>query len=123
MTRAIRKAILSAGAVTMLSTALARAAEPPVEPQRNPFERPSVGALTTKVSDQSSSSSTTSSPYLRAVLFAGAKSVVDFGGVVLQVGESADGYRLVSVEEGQATFRRDHEDIVFSVYVEDSSED
>ena len=53
---------------------------------------------------------------LRGVLVAGTKSVVDFGGVILQIGESTDGYLLLAVEEGKATFRKSGKVIVFTLY-------
>jgi len=57
-----------------------------------------------------------SRPLLRAVLAAGPNSVVNLGGVILQVGESANGYRLLSVEEYVATFSRDGEKVVLSLF-------
>jgi hypothetical protein len=120
MTYGFRSAILGAGVLVTLATAFARASEPTVEPQRNPFERPAAEALIQNTAVINTASTPSQDPYLRAVLVAGSRSVVDFGGAVLQIGESANGYRLLSVEEGQATFRKDGKKIAFSVYVEES---
>ncbi len=62
-------------------------------------------------------------PELRAVLVAGSKSVVDIGGVILQLGECTDAYCLLSVEEGKAIISRNDETIVLSLYEQDNSED
>jgi hypothetical protein len=120
VTGGIRNAIIGASALTLLATTFAQASESPVEPQRNPFERPAAEALIKDAAVLNSRSTETQEPYLRAVLVAGSKSVVDFGGVILQIGESANGYRLLSVEEGRATFRREDKKIAFSVYAEES---
>jgi len=121
MMRAILHAILGVAAATMLVASYARAAEP--ELQRNPFDRPAADLLINNATPTDRGSTTESGPVLRAVLAAGSKSVVDFGGVILQIGESANGYRLLSVEEGGATFSRDGERILLSLYKQEQAED
>jgi hypothetical protein len=121
MMRAILHAILGVAVATMLVASYARAAEP--ELQRNPFDRPAADLLINNATPTDKGSTTESGPVLRAVLAAGSKSVVDFGGVILQIGESANGYRLLSVEEGGATFSRDGERILLSLYKQEQAED
>jgi hypothetical protein len=121
MMRAIVHAILGVAAATMLGASYARATEP--ELQRNPFDRPAADLLINNAAPTNRGSTTESGPVLRAVLAAGSKSVVNFGGVILQIGESANGYRLLSVEEGGATFSRDGEKILLSLYEQEQAED
>jgi len=123
MTRAIPHTILGVAAATMFFAAFARAGEPAVELQRNPFDRPEAGLLINNVATKSRGSLSESGPFLRAVLAAGSKSVVDFGGVILQIGQSANGYRLLSVEEGGATFSRDGEKVLLSLYEQEQVDD
>jgi len=121
MMRATLHATLGIAAATMLVASYARATEP--ELQRNPFDRPAADLLINNATPANRGSTTESGPVLRAVLAAGSKSVVNFGGVILQIGESANGYRLLSVEEGGATFSRDGERVLLSLYKQDQAED
>jgi hypothetical protein len=123
MTQAIRYTILAIGAATMLMPILSCATEPTIELQRNPFDRPAEELLAVNATTSNTVSDATTNPYLRAVLVAGAKSVVNFGGVILQIGESTNGYNLLSVEEGRATFSKDGETMVFSVDKKEGIED
>ena len=66
--------------MALLVSTLARANEAPAELHRNPFDRPAAAALTTNAAVPNTDSTTEGDPYLRAVLVAGLKSVVDFGG-------------------------------------------
>lgn len=57
---------------------------------------------------------------LRATLVAGERSVVNLGGSILSLGEEIEGYRLVSVSEGEALFIKDGESI--RVFVDEDDE-
>ena len=111
-----RSAVVAVGAMLILAATFARATEPQVELRRNPFERPAAMDITTNAATLSNDLNAGGDPGLRGVLVAGTKSVVDFGGVILQIGESTDGYLLLAVEEGKATFRKSGKVIVFSLY-------
>ena len=106
--------ILGIAAATMLVASVARASE--AELQHNPFDRPVEVLLTNNVTPANRASIVESDPLLRAVLAAGPQSVVNLHGVILRIGESALGYRLLSVEEDGATFSRDGEKIVLSLF-------
>jgi hypothetical protein len=106
--------IVGLAVVTSLVAFYARAAEP--ELQRNPFDRPEEILLISSSAPANRNLTVESRPLLRAVLAAGPNSVVNLGGVILQVGESANGYRLLSVEEDGATFSRDGEKVVLSLF-------
>lgn len=92
------------------------------EIQRNPFARPPIEVLLEQNLPVIERQEPEWRPELRAVLVAGEKSVVDLGGVILQVGESTSGYRLVAVGEGTATFSRDGERVVISLYEQEFRE-
>ncbi len=111
-----RSAVVAAGAMLILAATFARATEPQVELRRNPFERPAAMEFTTDAAILNNDLTAGGDRGLRGVLVAGTKSVVDFGGVILQIGESTDGYLLIAVEEGKATFRKNGKVIVFSLY-------
>jgi len=99
------------------------AAESELQPiiKRNPFERPANESLTTDAAETQENRIAIIEPELRGVLLAGEKSVVDFGGVILQIGESSDGYRLVSVQDGVAIFRKNGKKVSFSLRESNSS--
>ena len=121
--RAALNTTVFASVAMMLIVSHARANELPVELQRNPFDRPAADVLVNNAAPANRSSTSENDPFLRAVLAAGSKSVVDFGGVILQIGETANGYRLLSVEEGEATFSKEGEKVLFSLYAEEQAED
>jgi len=114
--------ILGVATATMLAASYASAGESTVDLQRNPFDRPEDDLLISNTIPSNRGSTTESNPLLRAVLAAGSKSVVNFGGVILTIGESANGYRLLSVKEDGATFSRDGEKVVFSLYKQEQVE-
>lgn len=70
----------------------------------NPFVHPplSAGAPTSTVTD----SAGRLRPELRATLVSATDSMVNVGGKLLSIGEEVDGYRLISVSEGQAIFEK-----------------
>ncbi len=116
MTSGVRNTLIAANAVALLITSLAQATEPQTALKRNPFERPDAEVLITSAAGLNEIPSAGREPDLRAVLVAGSKSVVDFGGVIMQIGESINGYRLLSVEEDKAVFRRDDTEVAFWLY-------
>jgi len=116
MTTVFQNAMLVVAAMSTFTPATVEAAEPQVELLRNPFARPAEAELVASAVSVNEVPTVESDTELRAVLVAGPKSIVDFGGVILQIGESTSGYRLLEVGEGTATFNRKGEKIVFSLY-------
>lgn len=116
MTVVLRNAMLVVAAMSTFTFTTARAAEPQVELLRNPFTRPAVTEFVTDAAGVNEIPALEADTELRAVLVAGPKSIVDFGGVILQIGDATNGYRLLEVGEGTATFNRKGEKIVFSLY-------
>ena len=119
----LRNAMLATVAITYLMPALAVAAEPQIELQRNPFSRPAAEELMVTAANPNEGLAAGRAPELRAVLVAGSKSIVNIDGVILQVGECADAYCLLSVEEGKARVSRNDKEIVLSLYEQDESEE
>ena len=112
---------LIAVATMTCSSAMAAETEYQVTLKRNPFERPAVELLKADASAINDSRRERQEPMLRGVLVAGDRSVVDFGGVILQIGESSDGYRLLSVGDGEAVFRKNGRKVSFSLRESNSS--
>ena len=119
MTAVLKNTILVVTVMSIFTLATAKAAEPQVELLRNPFARPAIAELVADAAGVSDVLTGGGNTELRAVLVAGPKSIVDFGGVILQIGDSTNGYRLIEVGEGTATFNRKGEKIVFSLYEPD----
>ncbi|MDH3274229.1 MAG: hypothetical protein OEM99_06765 [Gammaproteobacteria bacterium] len=119
MTAVLRNAMLVVTAMSTFTSATAEATEPQVELLRNPFARPAITELFAAAASVNDVLTRGDNTELRAVLVAGPKSIVDFGGVILQIGESSNGYRLLDVGEGTATFNRKGEKVVFSLYEPD----
>ena len=118
-----RNAMLLAVVVVMLCLpALAAAAEPEIELRRNPFQRPAVTELISNPTGANEGEAAARDQGLRAVLVAGSKSVVNIGGVILQIGECTDTFCLLSVEEGKALISRNDKEVVLSLYEPDNSE-
>ncbi len=116
MTSALQYAMLVVAAMSAFATATVQAAEPQVELLRNPFERPAVAELVASAVNVNDVLTARGNTQLRAVLVAGPKSIVNLGGVILKIGESTNGYRLIKVGEGTATFNRKGEKVIFSLY-------
>ena len=123
MTAVLKNTILVVTVMSIFTLATAKAAEPQVELLRNPFARPAIAELVADAAGVSDVLTGGGNTELRAVLVAGPKSIVDFGGVILQIGDSTNGYRLIEVGEGTATFNRKGEKIVFSLYEPDTGEE
>ncbi len=51
-------------------------------------------------------------PTLVAVMVAGKSSLVNIEGKIIRIGEEIDGYRLIKVRDGEATFSKDHQRVV-----------
>ena len=119
MTATLKNAMLVVTVMSVFTLATAKAAEPQVKLLRNPFARPAIAELVADAASVNDIRIRGGNAELRAVLVAGTKSIVDFGGVILQIGESTNGYRLMEVSEGTATFNRKGEKIVFSLYEPD----
>ena len=113
--------ILGAAAATMLVASSARASAP--ELRRNPFDRPVLALSNNDDTRANKEATSESGPLLRAILVAGSKSVVNFGGVILRIGESADGHRLLAVDEEGATFSKDGKKVAISFYEQELAED
>ena len=119
----LRNAMLATVSITYLMPVLAVAAEPQIELQRNPFSRPAAEELIVTAANPNEGLAARRAPGLRAVLVAGSKSVVNIDGVILQVGECAGAYCLLSVEEGKARVSRNDKEVVLSLYEQDESEE
>lgn len=122
MRTGFRHAILATVAANFLSPAIAAATEPQIELQRNPFARPAPEELIANSVNVNEERAVEQDPGLRAVLVAGSKSVVNIGGVILQVGECTDEFCLLSVEEGKALISRNDKEIVLSLYEQEKRE-
>ncbi len=116
-------AMLLAVAISYLVPNLALAADPQIELQRNPFSRPAAEELTVDPGPVNQGLPTVRDLGLRAVLVAGKKSVVDIGGVILQVGECTDEFCLLSVEEDKARISKNDKVVVLSLYEQDEGEE
>ena len=103
--------------------ALAAAQDSYPELQRNPFDRPADAVVKSSTGSTQARAAESDEPFLRAVLVAGSQSVVNFGGVMLQIGDSSNGYRLLAVREDSATFRKDGKRVVFSLYEPDEGDE
>ena len=54
-------------------------------------------------------------PWLKATLVAGERSMANLGGVLLRVGQETHGYHLVEVREWEAVFAKEGETVVLAV--------
>jgi hypothetical protein len=110
------KTLSLVGVMLVHLPAISLSADTQVELQRNPFERPDIKISAADTAENSNDPANQDDPGLRAVLIAGSKSVVNFGGVILQIGESTNGYKLLAVEEDRVTFRNKGKKVTFSLY-------
>lgn len=55
-------------------------------------------------------------PQLRGIMLAGRASVANVDGTVIGLGESIDGWRLIGLEDGHATFVRGRQKTVLSMH-------
>lgn len=111
-----------AGPAVMMLSFLLTTANALSEIQRNPFARPPIEDLQSQNPVESNQDDQVWRPELRGVLVAGENSVADLGGVILKIGESTNGYRLLSVTEAIATFSRKGERVVISLYEQEFRE-
>ena len=90
--------------VLLITAAHGRAEEPPAAGGKNPFERsPRIVAESPRAESSAIHAPTFT---LRATMTAGAQSLVNVEGEILQLGDEFTGYRLVAVGEGTAVFAR-----------------
>lgn len=83
--------------------------------RRDPF-KPPAELLAAPVSNGSAPLAVGTQPKIRGILVAGDQSLVNLGGELLGIGESANGYRLLQVSEDHAVFQRGDEVITLSLY-------
>lgn len=98
----------------------------PVEPdapelRHNPFDRPDFVA---KLTHGAEGAQLSGWPYvLHATLRAGALSLANVDGRLIGVGEEYEGYRLIRVGEGDATFQKDGLRVTVTVGNKDEESD
>ena len=98
---------------TLLLSAPTGAAE---QLRHDVFARPTLAALTVTTPEGPPSSPPVAwNPRLTAVMVAGSSSLATIDGRILKVGEQADGYRLVSVRESEATLVKDGQHFVLAM--------
>jgi hypothetical protein len=88
------------------------------EPLRHDvFARPTLAALAVTSPESSPSQDTASNwnPRLTAVMLAGRASLATVDGKVLSIGESTEGYRLISVHDSEAILAKDGQRIVLTM--------
>ena len=83
---------------------------------RNPFRPPTEFLEATAAEPGGPTLAPGTRPEIRGILLAGKQSLVNLGGKVIGVGESANGYRLLEVGEEHAVFERGDEVITLSLY-------
>ncbi len=111
--RALRLALLLVCLGASPATEPVGSGERGPSPRFDPFDKP---ALPGDVTARSSSAPSASwSPWLKATLVAGERSLANLGGVVLKLGEDTHGYRLLEVREWMAVFSKDGERVVLAV--------
>lgn len=81
--------------------------------QHNPFTRPAIGSEATAQSVRTPI--LTRPEYLRATLVAGKHSLANVDGTLVAIGENIDGYRLIEVSDGSATFATEGETFTVTV--------
>ncbi len=106
-------ALLFAG-LAMGSDVLAADAESRIRLRFDPFTQP--GAQTAGPGRPGPAGSQPAwSPELRSTLVSGERSLVNLGGIILELGEEAHGYRLLEVREGEAVFERAGSEVVLQM--------
>lgn len=81
--------------------------------KHDPFVRPMPALLSTSAMQASESES---KPELRAIMAAGADSIVNLEGVLLRRGEQFNGYLLIKVHEGSAVFVKNNMRVTLSLH-------
>jgi hypothetical protein len=91
-----------------------RAAEPL---RHNLFARPTLAALAAAPADAAPVNVPTAAwnPRLTAVMVAGPASLANIDGTLLRIGEEVDGYRLLSVAEGEAVLYKNGQRYVLTM--------
>ena len=83
--------------------------------RRDPFQPP-ADLMAAPAATGGASLTPGTQPQIRGILVAGDQSLVNLGGELLGIGESANGYRLLQVREDHAVFQRGDEVITLSLY-------
>jgi hypothetical protein len=98
----------------------ARSADAPEAPRYNPFHRP-VAATAAAVAADGQPAPEAAAPrlLLKSMLLAGPDTVVSINGQLLRIGESVDGWRLLSARPGRATLAKGRERIELNMDDED----
>jgi hypothetical protein len=98
------------GAMLALSSGPGHAAESPASrrPGRDPFAMPAAfrAAPASVAGPAAAAAEPTWAPRLRGVMVAGRRSMADVEGVMVMLGDSVDGWRLIKVGEREAVFLR-----------------
>jgi hypothetical protein len=81
----------------------------------NPFDKPSVLAVTKRDTATSQPEEEMETLEITATLVSDAMPMVIAAGEMLGIGESVSGYRLISVAEGKATFNKNGKTYTFSL--------
>lgn len=82
---------------------------------RDPF-RPPADLLVAPAAGSNAPLPPGTQPKIRGILVAGDQSLVNLGGKLLGIGESADGFRLLQVGEAHAVFQRGDDVITLNLY-------
>lgn len=101
-----------AGGLALLLVAASTSAE---RLGRDPF-RPPAELLAKPATTGGVALSPVGEPVIRGILLAGDQSLVNLGGKLLGIGESADGYRLLHVTEAHAVFQRGDQVVTLKLY-------
>lgn len=104
------------GLAVWFSASIAAEAPAPVtkDAAPDPFDRRPLQKLVARAAQGASPESARAAD-LRAIIVTRTRSLVNLGGTVIEVGESHEGYRLVSVQETQATFVKDGTQFVLAL--------
>ncbi len=81
-------------------------------PRFDPFDRPSFQV---RPGGEAAEPQMPWSPWLKATLVAGERSMANLGGVLLELGEETHGFRLVEVRRWEAVFSKDGERLTLAV--------
>ena len=84
---------------------------------RDPFERPTpvLAPKNAVVVDSAAASENPWKPELRAVMFDGARSLVDIGGRIMALGDRQAGYQLIRVAERSVVLRKDGSELTLTL--------
>jgi hypothetical protein len=110
-------------ALLALGSAALLAQEAVAPLRRNPFSRPDYVVALTAAPVAEGGATSPVALELRATLVANGIRLANIDGEILAVGESYAGYRLVRIEEGRVTVRKDGERLVLDAYARQTGAD